>query len=110
MSTQQSAQERAEKYAEEQIEDEGYRKTKQFENCKLDFLVGEISGHQRAMDEMSAKSEEGFEEWAQALRNDSILRQAWQAGRAPLLAKIAELELENKRHAAACDTLLKLLK
>ena len=52
MSTQQSAQERAEKYVAQYFSDTGCVDALE---CAEDFLAGEISGHQRAMDEMSAK-------------------------------------------------------
>jgi hypothetical protein len=95
MSTQQSAQQRAAAFAyKHHCESEYNSRTDDLEGA---FLAGETSGYQIAMDEMSAKSAEGFEDWYD---KRSILRaviktyEPWQAGRAPLLAKIAELEKE----------------
>jgi hypothetical protein len=93
MSTQQEAQERAEKYVAQYFSDAGCVDALK---CAEDFLAGEISGHQRAMDEMSAKSAEGFEEFIKGTWVNYIAEKdgvtccehTWQLGRAPLLARI----------------------
>jgi len=110
MSTQQEAQERARKWVcinSSFGPDEALPRFAE----EYAFLSGEISGHQRAMEEMSAKSAEGFEDFFDCeiathddLRNTEHItgparlkyycEKTWQAGRAPLLARIAELEKE----------------
>jgi hypothetical protein len=98
MSKPQSAQEKARDY-ERRNPAATYRET---------FLAGEISGYQRAMDEMSVKASEGFGEWWDGyIHADTFTHTAkdtWQAGRAPLLAKIELLSsrgIEDMRHTIA---------
>ena len=129
MSTQQSAQERAEKWCAENVPTVILGRAGQLIDARnIDaeraFLAGEISGHQRAMDEMSAKASEGFEGFfdrKKATQDDLrvtngmgycdtliyYIRKSQQEARAPLLSKIADLEAQNKKLG---DVVLEMVK
>jgi len=96
MSTQQEAQERAEKYLET---DDYCNEDKPKDIARDAFTAGEISGHKRAMDEMSAKASEGYADWEERKRQENggidfpdfiEPEDMWQEVRAPLLAKIEQ--------------------
>ena len=100
-------QERAEKYADtfDCIDTYAGVNGKTKKDIAIEFFIaGENSGSEigRRMEreEISAKASEGLEEWAEFLSNDfvgySYSKQAWQAGRAPLLAKIEQYQKESE--------------
>lgn len=101
MSTQQEAQERAEK-----LLDQDCMLTKggfQYTHCRHYFIKGEASGERITLERLAAKSSEGYDDWwnvysceqpYKGLKYDAS--EAWQARGTPLLAKI---ELQDKRIA-----------
>jgi hypothetical protein len=63
MSTQQEAQQRAEKYTNSVAID--HNKPWTWDHVEKAFIAGEISGHQLAMNEMSAKAQVGVNEYTE---------------------------------------------